>query len=148
MTLGQSTDWTSVGGRERIAWCAAHAVFFIAVVATTVLTAVAGAAAQGSPYRAGAFPHQTGTLSPLLSGGIFQADLNHTVNVAGWVETFGWMPRRRYGQWTISPPGDGIANSKIVGATPIGSCAPNPPCDATGPNPKGPCNVTVPCNIR
>jgi hypothetical protein len=165
MTLKQSTDWTSVAGRARIAWCAAHAVFFVAVVATTVLTAVAGAAAQGSraaeaSYRASAIPPQAGSPPPPISGGIFQADLNHTVNVIGWVETFGGCPDSDTGQWTISSPmpGYGIANSKVIGGIPVGTCAPNPPCDATGPNPNGTLQCyntlqytltqTIPCGLH
>ena len=139
MSLGQSTHGTSVTGRARISRCAGHAVF-IAAVAMTILAGVVSATAQGSPpgnYRASALQPQAGTSPPLI-GGIFQADLNHPVDVIGWVETFGGCPDGDTGQWTITaPPGDGIAKGVVIGGTPIGSCAPNPLCDSAGPNPAG-----------
>jgi hypothetical protein len=118
---------------------ATHAVF-MAIVAMTVSAAAISAMAQGSPsanYSASASRQQAATSAPLI-GGIFQADLNNPVYVIGFVETFNGCPDGDTGQWTITPPpGDGTATGVVIGGTPLGGCAPNPPCDAAGPNPAG-----------
>jgi hypothetical protein len=139
MTFGQSTALTSATRRPKIASCAAHVVFFI-VLAATLVAGIVNATAQGSPtanYGASASQPQAGASAP-QTGVILQVDLNHTINVAYWVETLGGCPDGDTGQWTINtPPGDGTTSTAIIGGTPVGSCAPNPPCDSAGPNPAG-----------
>ena len=139
MTLWHSTNWASIAARARMPRWATHAVF-MAIVAMTVSAAAISAIAQGSPsanYRRERFPAAGGTSAPLI-GGIFQADLNNPVYVIGCVETFNGCPDGDTGQWTITPPpGDGTATGVVIGGTPLGGCAPNPPCDAAGPNPAG-----------